>query len=186
MKKVTLLCLLLICQSSRATVSERLDYEYYTAHADPSRSLSSVVNEVSPIRENGRTMFGHTHWNVSWHFHWHENPDGRCRMTDVNTDVTTVIQLPRIVNATPKQEDQFNKFIAALRVHELGHHENGKQAAREIDQGILALPEMGNCQALGTAANDLGYRILKEYNNKDVQYDAITGHGKTQGAVLSN
>jgi hypothetical protein len=32
----------------------------------------------------------------------------------------------------------------------------------------------------------LGYRILKEYNNKDVQYDAITGHGKTQGAVLSN
>jgi predicted secreted Zn-dependent protease len=185
-ENVTLLCILLICQISRAAVSEHLDFEYYTAYAYPNRSLLSVISEASPIHENGRTFNGHTHWNVHWHFWWYESPNGRCRMTRVNTDVAGVIRLPRVINPTAKQKDQFNKYVAALRVHELGHYENGKQAAMDIDREILALPEMENCKTLGATANDLGNCILKEYNAKDIQYDMTTEHGKMQGATLPN
>jgi predicted secreted Zn-dependent protease len=186
MKKLTLLCLLLISQAASATVTEQLDYAYYTVSADPNRSLLSVVNEASPIHEYGKTFHGQTHWNVSWHFWWHERRDGRCQINKVNTEVTATIQLPHLVNPTAQQEEQFNRYLAALRVHELGHVDNGRQAGMEIDRGITALPEMENCGILDTTANALAHAILKQYHDKDIQYDAATSHGKTQGAVLSN
>jgi predicted secreted Zn-dependent protease len=186
MKNAFCLCIVLFSQLSHAEVSEHLEYEYYTAYAQPNRSLSSVVKEASPLRENGKTMDGYTHWHVNWRFWWHESADGRCRMTNVTTDLTATITLPRIVNATTAQETQFNRFVAALRTHELGHYENGRHATMKIDSEILALPEMASCKTLGATANDLGNSILKEYNAMDVQYDAATDHGRTQGANLAN
>ena len=184
--KFAILFVLSVCQTAGATVNEHLDFQYYTAQADPNRSLRNILNDASPIRENGALMHGHTSWHVRWRFRWHESPGGRCRMTEVNTDLTAEIKLPRIVNATAKQEDQFNRYVAALRVHEMGHYEHGRQAAMDIDRAILSLPEMGSCQALGAAANDVGYSILRQHADQDVQYDAATSHGRTQGAVLSN
>jgi predicted secreted Zn-dependent protease len=186
MNKIFLSCLLLISQIARASVSEQIEYEYYTVNAAPNRTLLSDINEASPIHEYGHTFHGHTHWNVSWHFWWHETPGGACRITEVKTEATAKIQLPRLVNANTQQQAQFDKYIAALRVHELGHADNGKQAANEIDRGIMALPEMPSCTTLSTTANALGRRILREHNDQDLQYDAATGHGKTQGAVLQN
>ena len=107
-------------------------------------------------------------------------------MTGWNIDLAAVIKLPQITNTTAQQQAQFDKFIAALRVHELGHYEHGKQAAQELDQAILAIPEMDNCQDIGAAADEAGHRILRKYSDIDVQYDAVTSHGRTQGAVLSN
>ena len=186
MKKIATLLFLLLGQTAHATVSEQLDYDYYTVNADPNRTLQSVITEASPIHRDGHTFHGFTHWHVKWHFSWHEASDGRCRINKVNTELTATIQLPRVVNPTASQEEQFNRYLTALRTHELGHFENGKDAANEIDQGILALPEMESCQKLSSAANDLGHSILKQHNEKDVQYDAETQHGKTQGARLSN
>jgi hypothetical protein len=38
------------------------------------------------------------------------------------------------------------------------------------------------CDALSRAANALGDRLIKEANQMDVEYDARTQHGRTQGA----
>jgi hypothetical protein len=35
---------------------------------------------------------------------------------------------------------------------------------------------------LDDAANDLGHALIKEANQLDIDYDAQTQHGKTQGA----
>jgi predicted secreted Zn-dependent protease len=186
MKKIAIFFLFLVGQAAHANVNEQFNYDYYTVNAEPNRTLLSVITEASPIHENGHTFHGHTSWYVKWHFHWHQAADGRCRMTKVDTDLTATIQLPRLVNPTASQEEQFNRYLDALRTHELGHYENGKEAANEVDQAILALPEMESCKKLESAANDLGHSILKQHNEKDVQYDAETQHGKTQGARLSN
>lgn len=80
--------------------------------------------------------------------------------------------------------EQFDKYLSALRVHELGHYDIANIAAAEIDRMILALPEMPSCKVLETTANDLGYRTLSEYKEKEIRYDASTAHGRSQGAWL--
>lgn len=184
MRKILLLCFLVITQNSNAEVNENLVYAYYTANADPSRSLLSIMNASSPIRQDGQIFHGNTRWNVKWNFWWFENSDGRCRITKVTTTLDGSITLPRLVGATARQQSQFDIFLSALRVHELGHFGIAKEAAATIDRKILSFPEMSSCNALEAAVNNLGYRTIDAYKEKDVQYDALTSHGKSQGAWL--
>jgi len=180
MRKLFLPCFLIITGTSSAEVSESLVYTSYTANADPTRSLLSILNASSPFRPN----HAYTTWNVKWRFRWFENPDGRCRITNVATELTGSINLPRLVGANSVQGGQFEKYLSALRDHELGHYSIGKEAAVAIDRTILSLPEMPSCKALESAANDLGNRMLNEYKERELRYDASTAHGKSQGAWL--
>lgn len=163
-----------------------LEYEYYTANADSRKSLLKILNESSPIRENGHIYHGHADWHVKWHFNWHKADDGLCRITKVTTDLTCKITLPKLWGYTSKeQKDRFDNFLIALNNHELVHIDISKKAADEIERKILSLPEMSSCESLDAAADNIGYQTMNEYNEKSVQYDAITGHGKTQGAWLA-
>ena len=186
MRTLIFLCGLAIAQIASADVSENLDYIYYTANADTRRSLLSILNQASPIHFNNHTYHGLTKWYVKWNYRWFEQPDGRCKITTVTTKFTSSIKLPELVGADANQEEVFNNYVSALHTHELGHYDIGKEAAYVIDRGIYALPEMSSCQELETTANNLGYRTLDEYRIKEKQYDADTGHGKSQGAWLSN
>ncbi|MCU6433012.1 DUF922 domain-containing Zn-dependent protease [Undibacterium sp. Jales W-56] len=186
--KTIALCFFCLCLwiDAHAEVTEHLDYINYPANADPQLSLKAILNSASPIRENGRVFHGFTKWWVKWHFWWQQAPDGRCKMRKVKVDLSGTITLPRLVgNISDAQKMQFEQFAAALKTHELGHYNNGKQAAYAVEQAILSLPGMDDCQKLESQANNLGMQILKDYNLKDAQYDTTTHHGKTQGAWLN-
>lgn len=183
MRKLLLLCLLILAKTADAQVSENLVYTYYTAKSD-SDSLLETLNKASPIRVDNRSFHGYTKWNVHWNYRWFEQADGRCKITKVTTDLTANITLPELVGANAEQTEAFDKYLSALRVHELGHYDIGKQTATTIDNGILALPEMSSCKELESTANDFGYRTLEEYKAQEKQYDVATAHGKTQGAWL--
>jgi len=170
-----------------AVVNEKqIDYTYYVVSADPSRLLVDLLNTASPIRNNGKLFFGYTEWNISWNYRWHEKSNGRCKLTAVTTNFSANIQLPKLRGGNTTQRKRFDKFLPALRTHELGHYKIGKEAATTIDKKINALPEMKSCKKLGTTANKMGDRILDEYRKKEKQYDASTSHGKSQGAWLEN
>lgn len=185
MRRPCLLLLMLACPGfARAEVFDQLEYANYSARASASTSLLKVLLAASPIRDHGETFIGHTAWNIKWNYWWNQTSAGNCKINRVEVRINTLIRLPALHDANSEQNRRFEKFLAALRQHELGHYENGKAAAQEIDQGILALPAMSNCKELESQANQLGHRILRKYNERDVQYDASTGHGKTQGAWI--
>ncbi len=169
----------------KAEVNESLEYSYYTAYADPSRSLLSILNAATPIRVDGKFFHGYTDWHVKWYFRWSEKPDGMCSISSVETELTCNIQLPKLLGATSEQSDQFDRYLSALRIHESGHCQIGKQAAVTIDRMILSLPQMSDCSDLKAAGNSIGYQALKEYKEKVKQYDAETGYGRSQGAWLT-
>ena len=102
----------------------------------------------------------------------------------VTTTLTGTITLPRLENASPAQEREFDGLLPALRVHELGHYQIGRDTADAIDHGIQLLPPMADCDALGAGANQLGHWILDTQLKVEVQYNLVTHHGKTQGAWL--
>jgi predicted secreted Zn-dependent protease len=123
---------------------------------------------------------------VTWHFRWNSDVNGECKITEVHTVLTGTITLPKLVNGSGSQARDMDTFSTALRVHELGHYNIGKDAADAIDNGILSLPQMRDCKVLDSAANQLGQRILEEHRKTEEQYDIATAHGKSQGAWLSH
>ncbi len=172
-------------QLSCADVTNKVVYAYYIATARPNEPIRLALNRASPNRVGDRIFHAYTKWNVNWHYWTHYNLDGSCRITGVQVDLTSSINLPTLVNGTDQQDAQFWTYLLALRTHEMGHVAIGESAARDIDMAILALPEMSSCSALGEAANNAGYQILSDYKSKEIQYDVTTQHGRTQGAVLA-
>jgi predicted secreted Zn-dependent protease len=169
----------------QADVTDKVVYSYYIVRAQPDQSIGNVLNKYSPFRHDSRILHAQTNWDVTWHYNWIEKPDGKCKMVQVSVELDSKIVLPTLVGATQAQQNQFNTYLLALKTHELGHVDFGKQAARAIDSGIIALPELANCKVLDAAANALGNQILDSYRQKEIQYDVDTDHGKTQGASIN-
>lgn len=183
--RVLLLCLALFAPYSHAEIAEHLDYDDYPANAGAGGSLLDILNAASPLREDGRIVHSHTQWQVKWNFH-SMLKRGMCRITRVDVTVTGKITLPRLVGGNPELRGKFEKYLPALRTHELGHYENGRNAAADIERRMLALPEMSSCNALQDAANNLGDSTVDFYAGKDKEYDHETLRGKTQGAWLAD
>jgi predicted secreted Zn-dependent protease len=186
MNKYLLLSLLAIAQASSAEVRESIDYTYYTVEVNANSSIREALNKATPIYEDNRPFHGNTKWHIRWNYHWFKQADGRCKITNVTTDLTATVTLPKLIGATAAQAEVFDKFVSALRTHELGHYDIGKKVAAVIDSGILTLPEMSSCDELESTANALGYQAINDGKAQDKQYDATTGHGKTQGASIGN
>lgn len=170
--------------TASADVHEKLSESQYDVHGDDVSSLLSLLNTATPIVFEGKKYHAFTSWNVRWNFRRFREPDGRCRIASVTVDLTSKMQLPTLIGGSLRQRQQFYPYLAALRTHEFGHYQFGKDAADAIDRGIYNLPTASSCRALAEDANSPGYRVLADYRVRERRYDESTGYGKTQGASL--
>ena len=106
-------------------------------------------------------------------------------MEKVRTHLHSVITLPQAALKDAADAQRFDSFLAALRAHELEHVDIARDAARTIDERIQEMPPMANCNALENAANALGQSQLEQDRQLGNEFDQLTGHGKTQGALLN-
>jgi predicted secreted Zn-dependent protease len=182
-------CLLLLAYAMSSgtafgEVKEHLEYSYYEVRARSDQPLFTQLNAASPIREGGQTFYGHTNWNVRWAFKWKTDSSGVCRISTTTTELHASMILPRLDGASARQMASFDRFMSALRQHELGHYKIALVAAQAIDIELRTLPGMNNCKALDTYANTGAQRTLERYNERSRQYDRDTNHGRTQGAWI--
>ena len=171
---------------AQAAVQEEHAERKYAVHAEPNQSLREALNAATPILINGKRFHGYTRWYVRWQFQWAPDPQGGCRITQVNTRLTTEVQLPDLRRATEAQQARFSRYLPALSHHEQGHVQVGRDAAQAIDRGIADLPAASDCATLERNANTLGQALLQEYVEREKQFDVTTGHGATQGARLDD
>jgi predicted secreted Zn-dependent protease len=176
--------LLMVVENANAEVKASLDYLYYLADANTGGSLSAILRHSTPPGMGGN--FGWTSWHVDWHYQWHFNANGACRITATTIDLTSTVTLPRLVNGSSTQAKSMNTFLEALRVHELGHVSIGTRAADAIDRALIDLPQMADCQVLDSEAKRVAQRTLDEWREAEKRYDSETGHGKSQGAFLTD
>jgi predicted secreted Zn-dependent protease len=181
-------CSLLLSQStpSIATPTETLKFQTYNVKISPKQSLSNALNQASPIRQEGQTHHGFTTWTVSWRPQWRSDSSGRCRITTTKIQLTGTILLPKLIGGTPAQRQQFTRFLALLRKHELNHYAFGQQAAIAGERAILALPIAPNCPTLERQVQILETQNLTTHQARNQAYDAKTNHGQTEGLSLSN
>ncbi|MFV9683479.1 DUF922 domain-containing protein [Pseudomonas sp. NY15367] len=174
-----------LAMPAQAEVQERLQEQYYDLQVAPGESLSRAIDQTSPIRQNGQIFHAYTRWQVQWNFWWREQRDGRCQIDLTRTQLHATITLPRLDGGDTQQRQRFQQYLSALREHELGHYRIGQAAAAEIDAALLTTPEYPSCAELQQQANRRANAVLQQHVERERNYDRETGHGRTQGAWLT-
>jgi predicted secreted Zn-dependent protease len=159
--------------------------EHYDVSGTSPLELRKALNQVGPVdKTEGRRFDAVTNWFVNWRYTYQNTGQG-CAIASATTDVKVNIIMPRLKadGATPPAMRQaFDTYTSNLLVHEKGHGKIGIDIARRIEDGIAKLPAEPNCDRMGQVANQLGQALIKEANKQDIEYDAKTDHGATQGA----
>jgi predicted secreted Zn-dependent protease len=158
---------------------------FYDLTGTTVEAVRADVRSKGPTGQGGRRFVGLTHTYVRYRF-WYDGDEEVCRVTRVLTEVDVTFTMPRWVDrdrAPPELQAKWDRFIAALWVHERGHRDIGVAVAQDIERAIADLGRLGKC---GTEFRDFIQGLAKVYLD-DIQprhdkYDRETGHGRTQGA----
>ena len=179
-----LLAYALLPGAAMAKAHENLVYSYYEVKARSDQPLSAQLYAASPIKEEGQTFHGHTNWTLQWTLKLSADKSGFCRISSAKTQLHAVVILPKLDGANTQQLASFDRYVAALQQHELGHYKIAEQAAQAIEHKLHAVKGMRNCATLQAYANKNAQRTLDYFNEKNRQYDRETNHGQMQGAWL--
>lgn len=161
-----------------------LTYAYYLVEAEASQPLLPQLIAASPNKLGEVVYVGHSAWSVRWRYDWKVDEQGDCSIKDAVTSLDVVITLPELKGGSERQREAFNRYVGALRRHELNHYRIARDAARKIDADLKRSPTMKSCQALETYVNLMAQCTLDRFEKKSRQYDRDTNHGQTEGAWM--
>lgn len=166
--------------------SEPPTVTYYDVHGDSLQDAGQWMDRHGPSGADGRRFHGYTRWAVSWRYQLQPSRDA-CTVALLETDLRVTMQLPRWhqpegLPATAARE--WDRYSAALRAHEDGHADIGAAVADAIGRELAAMRNTSGCPALAQEIDRRGMEILEDHRARELQYDATTGHGASQGARL--
>jgi predicted secreted Zn-dependent protease len=171
-----------IAAFARPLVTETFDY--YDVDGASAKEIRQVLNQRGPTDYQHRRFDAITAWHVRWEYTFNRTTAG-CNIASVSTVVDVIYSFPRLSSDSSAPADvrhAFAEYSERLLVHEKGHAKNAIEIAKRIEAGIRVLPAALTCARLTAIANSLGEFLIKEANQLDIEYDADTDHGRTQGA----
>lgn len=164
-----------------------IQYDYYSILGGSAEELRQQMLQRGPQDAvTGARFDGYTRWNLNWNFET-QPLGGQCQVEGISVDAKAIVTMPQwnipadVPSALAKK---WKDYTEALREHELGHVDHARQAKQEILRSFGLLPPAPSCSQAQLIADSLGGQIIQKYAQKDAEYDRITGHGVTQGAVF--
>jgi predicted secreted Zn-dependent protease len=149
--------------------------QYYDITGTTAGELRSSINGQGPVDSAGRRNDALTMWNIDWT--WPLNPDSSCILSGATISTTITVTFPRWqppAGTSAGLVQQWNTYEEALVTHEGGHVAFILATAPEVLAGIKG----ATCATAEAAAQAVVGRIRQH----DIDYDAETNHGFTQGA----
>lgn len=161
---------------------------FYKILGTTEQDLRNQLNKLGPFFSDKR-YDAKTTWQINWNYKWHyDNPSKNpCYLTEVKVTANIVTVLPEWEDkehGSAESQLKWENYLTHLSQHEEGHANNGKEVATEIENALLAIPPMLSCEQLQSTIENTAQGIVKQHNIWDINYDATTKHGKTQGATF--
>jgi predicted secreted Zn-dependent protease len=166
-------------------VQTSIDVQYYDVVGASSQALRAQLRERGPRDANGRWAAA-TRWNVSWSFPYLADEVG-CVGGPVNVQVAISFTFPRWTTPTqggPGLAERWQRYLDAVVQHEHGHRDIAVEGADALRLALASLPPTPTCEQFALNAQATADNFMTRYNERQVQYDRLTDHGATQGAVL--
>ena len=126
----------------------------------------------------------HTDWYLSYRNTARGIPGGGCQVGDVTTRLDLKVRMPRWnppAGADPQAVSNWSRYISALEVHESGHLQHGRDLESSFKRTAAAI-KAASCGEVDRMLRQRFDAMVKDAQALDVQYDAQTNHGATQGA----
>jgi predicted secreted Zn-dependent protease len=165
--------------------ADRNDFaiDYFDVHGASSRELDAEIAAKGPVGENGLRSDGYTRWHIDWRFDM--TSDGtRCMAQNITVDLDIRMTLPRWErprSASPALVERWDKYLAALRLHEDGHRYRAEAAAADVRRTLQRERTARDCRALEHRLNSLANSLLDELRRRQEDYDRETESGRRQG-----
>ena len=163
-----------------ASIDMQIALKYYPVEGHDYDSLTNSLRARGP-----QGFHGFAQWRVSYEYGLLSEQDS-CRITTVLTRVTGEILMPRWVDesSAPRGlQRRWADYLAALKRHEDGHIQHGRELALLVKEKLLGIGP-APCDQIRSRADSLFGPLYERLKTRDAQYDARTGHGATQGAFF--
>jgi len=145
---------------------------FYTVEGADENEIRANMNNTRPGDEDAYTK---------WDFQWNvpDDRNGSCNLDGVTVDYTVTVTFPQWTppaDAPTQLIEKWNNYIDALAVHESGH----------VERVVPNIPDLYNAIKASTcdSYNEAAQAWLDTINQSNVDYDAETNHGATQGAIF--
>jgi len=143
-------------------------------------SLSRSLRAKGP-----RGFHGLAGWSVSYEYTTKRQRDA-CQIATVRIKVSGEILMPQWTDessAPLELQRRWSNYYGALRTHEDGHIQHGRELAQLVNERLLGLG-LVPCDQLQSLTQGEFQRLYGNLKARDREYDTRTNHGETQGAVF--
>jgi predicted secreted Zn-dependent protease len=181
-----IVCACLLGLPGAALAKESFRIEYFDLQGSTARELRADLSRLGPVGETGVRGDGYTEYQIAWRFSMALN-DGVCSAQEVAVDLAVTMQLPRWhppASTSSELRDTWRRFSVDLRKHEDGHHKIARSAAKAVKRRLKADIKAPSCEALKTRMNTVATDVLREYREKQHEYDLETDYGRAKGTRL--
>ena len=141
-------------------------------------SLARSLNASGP-----KGFHGLASWKIDYQYTAKRQRD-ECRIDTVRVKVSGQILMPQWADEAAAPAELRRRWIAyyaALKRHEDGHVQHGRELALLVKERLLGLGAMP-CDQVKPVSDGEFKRLSDNLKARDREYDARTNHGATQGA----
>lgn len=150
---------------------------YYDVSGATAGELRAHLDALGPVDDGGYKGDALTKWDIQWS--WPGYGSSSCNLGAVTVTYQIEVEFPRWIppeDATPGLAVRWADYTGALAKHEKGHVDNVVANYTSVAEAI----EGATCQTAEAEAQ----AALAPIRQRDIDYDAATRHGATQGAVF--
>lgn len=164
--------------SATGTLDLEIPVKHYTVQGLTYEALSQSLTANGP-----KGFHGLASWGIAYEYTTKKVRDG-CQMEAVRVKVSGNILMPRWSDepaAPPDLQRRWSTYSAALKQHEDGHIQHGRELAMLVKERLLGLGAVP-CEQMKALTEGVFQRLAANLKARDAEYDARTQHGATQGA----
>lgn len=172
-------------QGASCELKVRERYLFYDIAGRNTEELQRQMRDNGTKWHDGVVYSAQTTWDIHYSYDV-AYVNGRYGVKSADTRVDITYHLPRMVAAGADRELSavWEKYLGCLERHEFGHKDLAVKTASEINEILASMPTYANEGELAQEITRRAEEKFKRLKEIQVEYDAETRHGETQGAIL--
>ncbi|HYQ39168.1 MAG TPA: DUF922 domain-containing protein [Pseudomonas sp.] len=186
MRGILLLLALTPLAQAAEPVSATVREQHYLVYGRSIDDIRRSIIERSPVRNVQGTFAANTRSQYKATYRLVPEGAAGCVLRNARVAVESVVTLPQLApgTLTPEAAAEWRRYYSALRAHEYLHVENGKESAQATQRWLAGMKLSGPCHEARPSVRVAIETYILKLDERDQQLDALTEHGRSQGAWL--
>jgi len=188
MRRVFIVAAMAAAPQAYAQPQPTIDFgiRYYDVEGSTTAEIRNSIFRNTPIRINGSPYGAITENRFTTGYSSVGTSSGGCEVKNARVFLDSKITLPRLVPSgqSPAVMAEWERYIGALRAHEMMHATNGRYTAQTVASRLYNFKSQMPCVQMRSKLDTAVNQLIQNMGVWDQQLDAQTEHGKSQGAFL--